>query len=416
MPLPLILWRWAATAAGPLMARRIGARLRAAGVAPDRIAERRGIATRPRPPGALIWLHGASVGESLSILPLIAALMAARPGLTCLVTTGTATSAAILGQRLPAGALHQFAPLDSPAYVRRFLRHWRPDLLVTVESELWPVMLGECDRAGIPRALVNARLSEGSLRNWQRFPATARALLAPFRLVTAQTGPVAAALQALGAGAVRVAADMKATAEAPPADPAILAGLRAVIGTRPVWAAVSTHPGEEDVVLAAHAQVRKALPEALLILCPRHPERGEAIAALSPMSRRSRGEAPSGAVWLADTLGETGLWYRLAGVTFLGGSFAPVGGHNPWEVARCGGALLHGPHVANAAGAYATLDAAGAAAVVDAAGLGPAVAALLADPARARAMGQAGLAAARSQGAPVTETAAALLALLPPAR
>ncbi len=404
MTLPLVLERWAAALAGPVMAWRAAARVPAA-----RRGEKRGRATLPRPDGPLIWIHAASVGESLSVLPLVTALRAAGPAV--LVTTGTATSAALMAERLPPGALHQFAPLDSPAYLRRFLRHWRPDLLVCVESELWPVMLTMADRAGIPRALVNARLSAGSLRNWQRFPATARRLFAPFRLIAAQTPEVAQGLAALGARAPRVTGDMKAVAAAPPADPAVLAALRATIGARPVWAAVSTHPGEEEAALAAHAQVRQALPEALLILCPRHPDRGDAVAALAPMTRRSQGEGPSGAVWLTDTLGETGLWYRLAPVTFLGGSLSPAGGHNPWEAARCGTAILHGPQVPNAAAAYAALDAAGAAATVSAAGLGAAVLSLLRDPERARAMAQAGMALTEAQGADVAGLAQELLAI-----
>lgn len=406
MTLILALERWAAAVAGPVMARRATARVPAA-----RGGEKRGIATLPRPDGPLVWIHAASVGESLSVLPLVAALREAGPSV--LVTTGTATSAALMAERLPAGALHQFAPLDSPVYVGRFLRHWRPDLLVCVESELWPVMLTMADRAGIPRALVNARLSRGSLRNWQRFPATARALFAPFRLVAAQTPDVAQGLAALGAPAPRVTGDMKAVAAAPPADPQVLASLREVIGTRPVWAAISTHPGEEEVVLAAHRALCKTLPDALLILCPRHPDRGDAVAALAPMTRRSRGEGPE-TVWLTDTLGETGLWYRLAPVTFLGGSLAPVGGHNPWEAARSGTAILHGDRVPNAAGAYAALDVAGAAEPVSAETLPAAVLALLRTPDRARAMAAAGKALAETQGADVAGLARDLIGLLRP--
>lgn len=405
MTLILALERWAAAVAGPVMVRRAAARVPAA-----RGGEKRGIATLPRPDGPLIWIHAASVGESLSVLPLVAALRDAGP--TVLVTTGTATSAALMAERLPAGALHQFAPLDSPVYVSRFLRHWRPDLLVCVESELWPVTLTMVDRAGIPRALVNARLSKGSLRNWQRFPATARSLFAPFRLVAAQTPDVAQGLAALGAPAPRVTGDMKAVAAAPPADPQVLADLREAIGARPVWAAVSTHPGEEEIALSAHAIVRQAMPEALLILCPRHPDRGDAVAALAPMTRRSRGEGPGGAVWLTDTLGETGLWYRLAPVTFLGGSLAPVGGHNPWEAARSGTTILHGDRVPNAAGAYAALDAAGAAESVSAETLPGAVLALLQTPERARAMAAAGKALAETQGADVAGLARDLIGFL----
>lgn len=412
MPLALRLWRLAMRGAGPLIARRMAAKRRAEGVAEARLGELRGVASRARPEGALVWLHAASVGESLSLLPLIAALQAARPDLSVLVTTVTPTSAAIMAERLPEGALHQFAPVDAPRYLRRFLAHWRPGLVMVVESEIWPVMLDEIDRAGIPRALVNARLSERSLARWGKAPAVAQALFAPFGFVSAQTEAVAAALSALGARNVRVIGNLKAAASAPPADAAALARLREGIGARPVWAAVSTHEGEEAAVLAAHEEVRRALPEALLILCPRHPARGDTIAALAPMRRRSQGEGPEGAVWLTDTLGETGLWYRLAPITFLGGSLVEVGGHNPWEAALSGTALLHGPLVANAQAAWDALDAAGAARVVEAASLGEAVTALLAAPGQARNMAEAGRTLALAQPRPAEETAAALLSLM----
>ncbi len=412
MPPLLRLWRLAARLGGSLVANRMAAKRRGEGVSRARLAELRGIATLPRPGGALVWLHAASVGESLSLLPLIAAMRAAQPGLSFLVTTVTPTSAAIMAVRLPEGAFHQFAPVDAPGYLRRFLRHWRPGLLVVVESEIWPVMLTETDRAGIPRALVNARLSERSLARWAGVPATARALLAPFRLVTAQTAEVAEALTTLGARDVRQVGNLKAAAIAPPADPTILAGLRNAIGARPVWAAVSTHEGEEGIALAAHEEVRRSLPDALLILCPRHPERAGAISALAPMTRRSRGEGPEGAVWLVDTLGETGLWYRLAPVIFLGGSLVEAGGHNPWEGALSGTALLHGALVANAQEAWDMLDTGGGARVVTADSLGETVTALLAAPDSARIMAAAGKALALEQERPADEIAGALLALV----
>ncbi|MBW7922561.1 MAG: hypothetical protein H3C51_10735 [Rubellimicrobium sp.] len=409
----LALWRGIATLLGPVLALRVAARRRAEGVAAARLGEFRGIASRVRPEGTLIWLHAASVGESLSLLPLIAALQAARPGVTCLVTTITATSAQMMAARLPDGAFHLFAPLDAPRYVRRFLRHWRPDLLVVVESELWPNLLHATDRAGIPRALVNARLSQRSLRRWSRMPCTARRLLAPFAIVSAQDGETARGLAGLGARDVQTAPDLKAAALPPPADADTLAGLRALIGPRPVWAAISTHDGEEPAILAAHDALRRTLRDALLILCPRHPARADTIAALAPMTRRSRGEGPEGAVWLVDTLGETGLWYRLAPVCFIGGSLGSVGGHNPWEGAQLGVALLHGPDVRNAAAAWAALDAAGGAVEVSRDALAATVAGLLGDAQRLRTMQTAARAAADRNAHSVAALAEALLALLP---
>lgn len=408
----LALWRLALRIIGPILAWRLVVRRRAQGVGEERLDELRGLTLRPRPDGPLVWLHAASVGESLSLLPLIEALHRARPDLSCLVTTVTPTSAQVMAERLPQGAFHQFAPVDVPRYLRRFLLHWQPDLLVVVESEIWPLMLDSVDRARIPRALVNARLSERSLARWAYAPGLARAMFLPFRLVTAQSAPVAEALSALGAHDVRVIGNLKATGHAPPADPAELARLRDLIDKRPVWAAVSTHEGEEALALAAHDAVRATLPDALLILCPRHPERAGAVSGLATMTRRSRGEGPEGPVWLVDTLGETGLWYRLAPVTFLGGSLVPAGGHNPWEAALSGTALLHGPLVVNAQGAWDALDAAAGARAVDAGSLGGAVASLLSDPQEARDMAASGKALALAQDRPAEEIAAALLTLM----
>ncbi|KIQ68361.1 3-deoxy-D-manno-octulosonic acid transferase [Wenxinia marina] len=414
MTLLLSLYRGAADLAAPLAARRVAGRLRAQGVAGRRPWERLGHATQPRPDGPLIWMHGASVGESLSALPLAAALQAERPDLNILVTSGTASSADILSRRLPAGMLHQFAPLDSRPVLRRFLDHWRPDALVLAESEIWPQTILACAARGIPVALVGARLSDGSLRGWARAPRTARAIFSRLALVSAQTAATADALEALGAPSAFPPVDLKAAADPPPGDAVPLA---AALGDRPVWAAVSTHPGEEEIALAAHRTVLARHPAALLLLVPRHPERADAIAARTdlPFARRSAGTVPATdhAVWLCDTLGETGLWFRLADPVFLGGSLVPVGGHNPWEPAALGRAPLHGPHVDSAATAWATLAAAGAATGVSADTLGPTVADLLADPARRHAAGAAARRTADAARGDVATLARAILDLPP---
>jgi len=418
-PLPLRAYGLATRLLGPLVFVRIARRLAAQGVAQDRLAERRGIAARPRPSGRLIWFHAASVGESLSILPLLARL--AAPGLTCLVTTGTATSAAMLPARLPAHALHQFAPLDCAPYIGRFLRHWRPDLAVFVESEVWPETLRLLDADGVPRVLLNARLSARSLARWARWPATARALFGGFAAIFAQTPAMRDALAALGCAQDRlqIGGNMKAASGAPPADPGTLAGLAALLQARPVWAAISTHEGEEAAALAAHRQVLDRHPGACLILCPRHPDRAAAVGALIrqtglPFTQRSQAGDPTTPIYLADTMGETGLWFRLAPVVFLGGSLVEMGGHNPWEPAACGAALLTGPHLSNVAQDMDSLTRAGATRIIaDAAALGPAVADLLADPAAARRMGAAGMAKQRASAMPVERIGAVLRALLP---
>ncbi|EPX86362.1 3-deoxy-D-manno-octulosonic-acid transferase [Rubellimicrobium thermophilum DSM 16684] len=416
-PAPLRLYGAAADLLlGPAF-RRAAARLGAQGIGPERQRERLGEATRPRPEGRLIWFHAASMGESLSVLPLVR-ILAERA--TVLVTTGTASSAAVLASRLPAGALHQFAPLDASGPVTRFLDHWRPDLAVMVESEIWPQMLRAAHARGVPLVLMNARMSVRSLRAWARMPQSARVLLGLFDRIVAQTADMRDALVALGADPVRIAVggNMKAAAPPPPADPAELERLRRVRGDAPLWAAISTHPGEEEAALTAHRAVLAQHREARLILVPRHPERADSILHLASRrgfaaTRRSTGGLPDGALHLADTLGETGLWFRLAPVVFLGGSLVPVGGHNPWEPAQCGAALLTGPLREAVAADMTALEEAGAAMTVrDADDLGRAVAALLADPARAAAMGEAGRSLAARQGNRVEEIARELMDIL----
>ena len=392
-PLPVSLYRVAANLLAPLAYRRVAARLAAQGIPAERLPERLGHATAPRPGGKLTWFHAASVGESLSVLRLIDHLGGLHPHISFLVTSGTATSARVVAGRLPARATHQFAPLDSAAAMRRFLAHWRPDAGIFVESELWPQMLLEARAAGVPLALVNARISERSARNWARFPATARHLLGQFRLIHCQDSRTAAQLRGLGLEKAEKGPNLKALSDALPVDDAALSDLRAALSDRPLWLASSTHPGEEEIVLAAQAEVLARHPRALLILVPRHPDRAAQIAAQITAAglaaaRRSTGEEIGGdtAVYLADTLGETGLWYALAPLTCLCGSFTPVGGHNPYEPAHAGSALLHGPLYANFAGPYPALDAAGAARRVEASDLGGAVASLLDDPAALRQM------------------------------
>lgn len=397
--------------------RRAARRLGEQGVPAARQRERLGEASAARPEGRLAWFHAASVGESLSVLPLVERL---APQARVLVTTGTAASAEVMARRLPPGAIHQFAPLDAAGPVGRFLDHWRPGLLAVVESELWPVTLREAAARGVPLALVNARLSERSLRAWGRAPRSARALLGLFSRIVAQTPAMAGALVALGAepGRVAVGGNMKASAPPPPDDPGERGRIARALGGAPVWAAVSTHPGEEEAVLAAHRLVRDRHPEARLILVPRHPARGDAVAgavrrAGFGVTRRSAGGLPTEAVHLADTLGETGLWFRLAPLAFLGGSLVPVGGHNPWEAAQCGAALLIGPLRETVRGDVAELEAAGAAlTVADGRALGEAAAALLGDPARLERMREAGRRLAGAQVGRAEAIARELLGML----
>ena len=255
-PLSLTAYRLATAAAAPFAGALLSLRLNKGKEDPDRLDERRGVACLPRPPGSLVWLHGASVGETVSLLPLVERLT--QGGLNALVTSGTVTSARLLARRLPPHALHQFAPLDAPLFFRRFFSHWRPDLGLIAESEIWPNMILEAARAGVPLAMVNARMSERSYRRWTKLPRFARALLGRFDLSLTQSAPDAERLTRLGARAARVIGNMKFDAPPPPADLRELAELSGLVAGRRLWIAASTHPGEERAAAEAHL---RALPK-----------------------------------------------------------------------------------------------------------------------------------------------------------
>ncbi|MCK8786425.1 3-deoxy-D-manno-octulosonic acid transferase [Roseomonas sp. NAR14] len=419
--MPAALWRVAASAARPLLPLYLRRRVRLGKEVAARLAERRGEGAE-RLPGRLLWLHAASIGETLSILPLITALARRAPGLGLLVTTGTVTAAELLAQRLPpalAGRVrHRFVPLDVPAWTARFLDGWRPDAALFVESELWPNLIAEARRRGIPLGLVNARMSAGSARWWRRAPGFAASVVGGFRLVLAQSAADAARLASVGAPSPACWGNLKFAADALPADESALAALRDAFGGRPVLLGASTHPGEEEVLLAAHRRLAASLPDLLTVLVPRHPARGAVIAEACdlPLARRSLGAlpAPGHAVYLADTLGELGLFYRLAGVALVGGALVPVGGHNPLEPARLGCPILLGPHTENCAEPAERLLAAGGAIRVDGpAALAEAALAVLTNPDRAGRMAEAAAAIAADQAGLPDRIARAVLDLLP---
>ncbi len=388
----------------PFAYRKVAAKLAAQGVSPQRQRERLGHASQPRPTlpsGApLIWFHGASVGESLAAITLINRLAEKRSDARFLLTSGTATSAAVAEKRLPKGAIHQFAPLDAAGPVRRFLDHWRPDAGIFVESELWPVTLSAAHKRGTRLALVNARLSDRSVRSWQKRAATARFILSRFDLLLSQNDHMAQNLISLGADTARVqpGGNLKAGAAALPVDAAAVEALRSDVGARPVWIASSTHDGEEETILAAHRTLLDRFPDLCLVLIPRHPERSDKVAELIrdaelTFARRSKGEAitPRTQVYLADTLGELGLIYRLATIAFVGGSLVRHGGQNLREPARLHCAVLFGSHIENFASVADQLIAIGAGRKVsDDDGLKRAVSALLMEPDAAQAMAEAG--------------------------
>jgi 3-deoxy-D-manno-octulosonic-acid transferase len=372
-PTPLYrAWSVASRLLLPVAARVERRKVLDAGMDPARAGEKLGHATEARPNGPLIWFHAASVGESLSVLSLIERMGQALPRAQFLITSGTPTSADLVARRMPPRCRHQFAPLDAPGPLRRFLSHWRPDAAIFVESELWPQMVVRTHQAGVPLALVNARMSERSAARWRRLPRTAHMLLGSFRLILTQTDDLARILVTLGAesGRVRKGPNLKALSAPLPMDESLVAMMRERLENRPVWVAASTHPGEEELVLNAHARLLETHPDLCLILAPRHPARGDEVAAMIsergwPVPRRSAGDRPDGSVYLADTLGELGSWYALAPFAFLGGSLTPVGGHNPYEVAQAGAAVLTGPHVFNFEDTFAAMTRAGCARIVD---------------------------------------------------
>jgi 3-deoxy-D-manno-octulosonic-acid transferase len=370
-PFGLRLYRLFSRAAGPIAELALQRRLKAGKEDPKRISERRGVPGRPRPDGSLIWIHGASVGESLSVLPLVSRLRSVRPDLRFLVTTGTTTSARLMEERLPEGALHQYIPLDHPRFVKAFLDHWRPQAALFVESEFWPNLILTA-RERVPfMALINGRVSPKSFEEWSRKPQSIRFVLSAFDVLMAQDLQNAERLKALSGRDVLCFGNLKNAAPPLPVVSGEIEALKREIGDRPIWLAASTHPGEDEAVFSAHKTLKASFPTVLTIVAPRHPERGEEVRAFAEATglvarRRSLKQAidPATDIYIADTLGELGVFYRLSDVSFVGGGLTPKGGHNPLEPARLGGAILHGPYTFNFVETYADMRAGGGAALV----------------------------------------------------
>ena len=378
MTLSLALYRAATGLLEPIAPRLLASRARKGKEDRTRLAERLAKAEVARPDGLLVWLHGASVGESLSILPLVDRLRAERPEVTVLVTSGTTTSAALLAKRLPAGAIHQYVPVDAPGAARRFIARWKPSLAVFVESELWPNLLLEAKAAGTRLALVSAKLSDRSFVRWKKRPDAARQLLSGFDLILAQDARAHERFEALG-GRVGGEADLKFGAAPLPA-------MAPDIGfDRPPLLIASTHPGEDEIALDAIAALPDRPP---VVLAPRHVERGPAIVELAKargLSASVRSQSREAAdILVADTLGEMGLWFRLAGTSVIAGSLVEgIGGHNPLEAARLDCPAISGPFVENWASAFAGLEAAGGVVMTSPEDLCEAIASDLANPAAA---------------------------------
>ena len=366
-PIAVHLYRTGANLIAPLAYRKVFDKLRAQGVSEARLPERMGKATKPRPNGDLLWFHAASVGESVSILRLVEYLGTAHSKLNFLITSGTATSAEVVAKRLPPRTIHQFAPLDSNKAMGRFLAHWNPSAAVFVESELWPQMISRTAALDVPMALVNARISDRSAKNWTRLASSARYLLSHFSMIHCQDERTVEHLRHLGLEHAKKGVNLKSLAGPLPFDAAVWDELKVQNADRPIWLAASTHPGEEEIALAAQKSLLAQNPKTLLFLVPRHPERGDEVERLIATkgfsaARRSRKEpiTPETQIYLADTLGEMGLWYALNPITALFGSFSDVGGHNPYEPAYAGSAVLYGPNYANFEPTYSDLKQAGA--------------------------------------------------------
>ena len=420
LPMGLALWRVLTAAASPFASLVLNQRARRGKEDRVRLSERLGMASRPRPAGRLVWIHGASVGESVAALPLIERLL--KSG-SVLVTSGTAASARVMEKRLPKGAIHQFVPLDFPKGVARFLDHWKPDAGLFVESDLWPNLVLEAKARGVKLALVNARISQRSAAGWGRAPKSGRVLVRAFDAVLAQDEEIAQRFAGLGARNIVVAGSLKADAPPLPYEPHALEALKAQIGSRPVLLAAQTHPGEDETVLPAHDMLRARFADLITIIVPRHIERGPDIAMLCgprKVARRAAGDqiGAETQIYVADTMGELGLFYRLAPFCFIGGTLVPLGGHNPLEPAVLGCAILAGPHRASAARAYEAILAAQGAigSVANSADIARQAAKLLSDAALAARTGEAAAEGAATQAGAVARTITVLEGLIQHAR
>ena len=331
---------------------------------PTRLSERDGISGYDRPQGRVIWLHAASVGESQMLMPVILRLLRENPDFHIVITTGTVTSAELLAEQLPNNALHQYAPADHPKAVNNFLDHWQPDMAIFAESELWPNMIMGAKARGIPMALLNARMSAESIERWAgRGKKSGQALLSCFDLILAADKATADGLTWLTGNEIDSAGNLKDAAPALSVDADALKKLKAAIGRRPVWVAASTHEGEEEAIAQAALEVKAEKPKALLIIAPRHPERAKEVkeiftkAGLKTLRRSSRRMPDENTdVYMIDSIGRMGLAYRLAKVSFIGGSLRRgLSGHNPLEPARLGSAIIAGSHISSFADAYMAL-------------------------------------------------------------
>jgi 3-deoxy-D-manno-octulosonic-acid transferase len=341
---------------------------------PDHIQERYGMASRLRPDGELLWVHVASVGEAQSLLPLIDLYLKQNCDSSVLVTSITTTSAELLSKRLPPRAFHQYLPVDRPKWVKRFLEYWQPTLVFWAESELWPIMISEIGKRRLPMALINARLSEKSYRNWSYVRKYAEDILSAFTVILTQTESDKKFYQSLGARSVVTVGNIKFAASDLPINSNDYQVLQEKIINRPVWVYASTHAGEEELAVATHLKLKEIHPNLLTIIIPRHPDRRETIVnkissdGLVITSRTNLKVLPKVEtdIYLVDTLGELGLFYKLCPIAMIGRSFSEDGGggHNPLEALRLGSVVLHGPNTQNLQDIYSQLHHCGVAQLI----------------------------------------------------
>ena len=316
--------------------------------------ERLGKPLLARPEGKLIWLHGASVGESLSMLPLIHKLLKENPTYNIMVTTGTITSAELMGKRLPERAFHQYIPIDNPVFVKNFIKHWKPDIALWFESEFWPAMLGEIKKNKIPLILVNGRISDKTFDRWRMFKFVSKELLSCFTLCLGQSDEDARRLKIIGAPNAQCLGNIKYAGFNPPVDANKRAEILSQIGERTTWAVISTHHDEEAQIGKKIHEIKQQIPDLLTIIAPRHPQRGKdiqqqlnALGLNTALRTKQEKITPKTDVYIADTIGEVGIWYNLAPVIFIGGSLVPHGGQNFIEPCRFHDAVIVGPFMHN---------------------------------------------------------------------
>jgi 3-deoxy-D-manno-octulosonic-acid transferase len=386
----------------------------------NRLDERFGFTSAKRPYGDLVWFHAASVGEALSILPLLETLYKARPETPFLLTTGTKTSADLVARDFPQFIIHQYIPIDHPTFAKRFVEHWRPTASFFVESDLWPTLIRTAKNNGSYLGLINARISNDSFNSWKKRPRVFKSIISMFDLVLAQDDTSAKRLAELTDLKIMEAGNLKLDAPAPGCDAKRLKRVQTGIGERPVWLAASTHSGEEQIILNCHKQLAIKFPDLLTLIVPRHPDRAEAICALPEMAglntirfSQTKQITQNHNIMIGDTVGDMGLYYRLAQLCFIGGTLIDHGGQNPLEAARLDCAITHGPSTSNFTEIFQGLHDAGGAKQVTAMSLGENIDALLSDDKQRKALQKNALSVANSQTGTTDRVAHLILEHIP---